>query len=91
MEIKNDGDAHARLQGSAFIKDASGEIVAQTPLNAVVLNDGERTYDVKLQDTDKLKTGESYKIDFDLNNSFSPQNKFKKTNVAVNSIEYVAK
>jgi len=90
LEIKNDGDAHARLQGAAYVKDQSGEIVAETPLNAVVLNEGERTYDVKLNDVDKLEAGSTYKIDFDLNNSFSPQNKFKKTNIAVKSIDYVA-
>jgi hypothetical protein len=89
LQIKNTGDAHARLQGNAFIKDASGEVVAETPLNAVVLDGGERTYQVKLQDVEKLAAG-NYKIDFDLNNSFVPQNKFRTTNVPVNSVEYVA-
>ena len=89
MEIKNVGDAHARLQGNAYIKDASGDIVGETPLNAVVLDGGERTYNVKLQDAEKLAAG-SYKIDFDLNNSFVPQNKFRTTAVPVTSVEYVA-
>jgi len=89
MEIKNVGDAHARLQGNAYIKDAEGEVVAETPLNAVVLDGGERTYQVKLQDAEKLAAG-NYKIDFDLNNSFVPQNKFRTTNVPVTSVEYVA-
>ena len=89
LEIKNVGDAHARLQGNAYIKDASGEVVGETPLNAVVLDGGERTYNVKLQDAEKLAAG-NYKIDFDLNNSFVPQNKFRTTNVPVTSVEYVA-
>lgn len=89
MEINNEGDAHARLQGNAFIKDASGEVVAETPLNAVVLNGGERTYEVKLEDVSDLEAG-AYKIDFDLNNTFAPQNKFRAMDVDVASVEYVA-
>jgi len=89
MEIKNGGDAHARLQGNAYIKDASGDVVAETPLNAVVLDGGERTYNVKLKDAETLAAG-IYKIDFDLNNSFVPQNKFRTTSVPVSSVEYVA-
>ncbi len=89
MEINNEGDAHARLQGNAFIKDASGEVVAETPLNAVVLNGGERTYEVKLEDVSDLEAG-AYSIDFDLNNTFAPQNKFRAMDVEVASVEYVA-
>ncbi len=88
LEIKNSGDAHARLQGNAYIKDASGEVVAETPLNAVVLDGGERIYNVRLKDAETLAAG-NYKIDFDLNNSFVPQNKFRTTNIPVTSVEYV--
>ncbi len=88
MQIKNSGDAHARLQGNAYIKDAAGEVVAETPLNAVVLDGGERVYNVKLKDAETLAAG-NYKIDFDLNNSFVPQNKFRTTNIPVTSVEYV--
>jgi len=89
MEIKNVGDAHARLQGNAYIKNTSGEVVAETPLNAVVLDGGERTYNVKLQNVSDLEKG-SYEIDFDLNNTFAPQNKFRSMSVDVSSIKYVA-
>jgi hypothetical protein len=89
LEIKNSGDAHARLQGNAYIKDASGTVVAETPLNAVVLDGGERIYNVRLKDAETLAAG-NYKIDFDLNNSFVPQNKFRTTSVPVKSVEYVA-
>ena len=89
LEIKNSGDAHARLQGNAYIKDASGAVVAETPLNAVVLDGGERIYNVSLKDAETLAAG-NYKIDFDLNNSFVPQNKFRTTSVPVKSVEYVA-
>jgi len=89
MEIKNEGDAHARLQGNAYIKTKSGEVVAETPLNAVVLDGGERTYNVKLPDVSGLEKG-NYEIDFDLNNTFAPQNKFRSMSVDVSSIEYVA-
>ncbi|WP_418152871.1 hypothetical protein AB8615_04990 [Litorimonas sp. RW-G-Af-16] len=89
MQIKNEGDAHARLQGKAYVKSAAGEVVAETPLNAVVLDGGERTYNVKLENMAELESG-NYKIDFDLNNSFAPQNKFRAMDVDVQSIEYVA-
>jgi len=88
MEIKNEGDAHARLQGSAFVKKTDGTVVAETPLSAVVLDGGERTYNVKLEDHDKLVRGESYVIDFKLNNSFAPQNKFRAMNVDIESLDY---
>jgi len=89
MEIKNDGDAHARLQGTAFVKDTAGEIVTETPLNAVVLDKGERTYSVKLQDIEGLESGQNYIIDFSLKNTFAPQNKFRAMNIDIAPIDYV--
>lgn len=89
MEIKNTGDAHARLQGNAHVKDSTGKIVAETPLSAVVLDGGERTYNVKLKDLEELPSGTIYTIDFDLNNTFAPQNKFRTTQVDVESLKYV--
>lgn len=89
MEIKNEGDAHARLQGSAVVKTAEGEIVTETPLNAVVLDQGTRTYNLQIKELADVDPGK-YSIDFDLNNTFAPQNKFRSTNIAVSSIEYVA-
>ena len=89
MKIKNDGDAHARLQGTAYIKSNDGKVVAETPLNAVVLDGGTRTYNVKLENIAQLDAG-NYSIDFDLNNTFAPQNKFRSMAVDVNSVEYVA-
>jgi len=88
MKIKNDGDAHARLQGTAYIKSTDGEVVAETPLNAVVLDGGTRTYNVRLENVAQLDAG-NYGIDFDLNNTFAPQNKFRSMAVNVNSVEYV--
>jgi len=88
MEITNEGDAHARLQGSAFVKTQDGTVVAETPLSAVVLDGGERTYNVKLEDHDKLINGENYVIDFKLNNSFAPQNKFRAMSVDIESLDY---
>ncbi len=90
MQIKNDGDAHARLQGTAVLKDNEGEVLAETPLNAVILDGGKRTYNITLKDMAELDTGD-YTIDFDLNNTFAPQNKFRATNVPVDSLNYVAK
>jgi len=89
MEIKNTGDAHARLQGNAHVKDSTGTVVAETPLNAVVLDGGERTYNIKLENLDDLPSGTVYTIDFDLNNTFAPQNKFRTTNIDVDSLKYV--
>lgn len=89
MQIKNDGDAHARLQGTAFLKDAAGEVVTETPLNAVILDGGKRTYDIALKDVAELEAGE-YTIDFDLNNTFVPQNKFRAADVPVDTLDYVA-
>jgi len=88
IEIKNEGDAHARLQGTAFVKDNSGEIITETPLSAVVLDNGERTYNVKLTDTEALETGKSYVIDFKMSNTFAPQNKFRAMNVDIPPIDY---
>ncbi len=89
MQIKNDGDAHARLQGTALVKDETGEVVGETPLNAVVLDGGKRTYNVNMVNMEALEAG-TYTIDFDLNNTFTPQNKFRSTSVKVDSLEYVA-
>jgi len=89
MEIKNEGDAHARLQGTALLKDEAGEVLGETPLNAVVLDGGKRTYNVDIAHFDKANSGK-YTIDFDLNNTFVPQNKFRSANVQVDSVEYVA-
>jgi len=89
MEIKNTGDAHARLQGNAHVKDSTGKIVAETPLNAVVLDGGERTYNINLKDLEDLPSGTVYTIDFQLNNAFAPQNKFRTTRVDVESLKYV--
>lgn len=89
MKIKNDGDAHARLQGTAFVKDTEGEIVAETPLNAVVLDGGKRTYNITLKEMAELESGQ-YTIDFDLNNTFVPQNKFRAADVPVDTLDYVA-
>lgn len=89
MKIKNEGDAHARLQGTAYVKSSEGKIVAETPLNAVVLDGGTRTYNIRLEDISQLEAG-NYSIDFDLNNTFAPQNKFRSTAVNVSSVQYVA-
>jgi len=89
MKIKNTGDAHARLQGTAFVKDTEGDVVAEAPLNAVVLDGGKRTYNIALKEMAELEAGQ-YTIDFDLNNTFVPQNKFRSADVPVDSLEYVA-
>lgn len=88
LEIKNEGDAHARLQGAAYVKTQDGEVVAETPLSAVVLDGGERTYNVKLEELEKLEKGKDYVIDFKINNSFAPQNKFRAMNVDIDSLDY---
>ncbi|WP_371398364.1 hypothetical protein [Fretibacter rubidus] len=88
LEIKNEGDAHARLQGTAFVKNQSGDVVAETPLSAVVLDGGERTYNVKLKDMDALSSGGNYVIDFRMNNTFAPQNKFRAMNVGIEPLDY---
>ena len=90
MVIKNEGDAHARLKGSAFIRDKSGEIVAETPLSTVVLDRGVRDYQVKFESLDGLIKGQEYKVNFKLTNSFSPQNKFKATDIAVSELSFFA-
>ncbi len=89
MQIKNSGDAHARLQGTAYLKDAEGDVVTETPLNAVVLDGGKRTYDIALQDAAELDAGK-YTIHFDLNNTFVPQNKFRAADIPVDPLDYVA-
>jgi hypothetical protein len=88
MKINNDGDAHARLKGMAFIKDNTGEVVTEFPLSTVVLDGGKRDYTIKLEGYDDLKPGEKYSIDFDMKNSFVPQNRFKVTTVDVPSVGF---
>ena len=88
MEIKNEGDAHARLQGMATIKNAAGETVSETPLSTVVLDRHSRTYDVKIVDGENISAGE-YSVEFDMNNIFAPQNKFRSTDVDVENITFV--
>jgi len=90
MTIKNDGDAHARLKGTAFVKNTSGDTVAEMPMSAVVLDQGERNYVMRFHDLEGIEAGEKYNIDFKVNNSFSPQNKFKSTPVVIQSIDYQA-
>jgi len=91
MKIKNDGDAHARLKGNAIIKTTSGQTVDKVPFNTVVLNQQKRTVGVNLSSSDKIVAGETYKVDFDLKNSFAPQNKFKTTDVPAKSVTFTAK
>ncbi|WP_017930502.1 COG1470 family protein [Robiginitomaculum antarcticum] len=89
MEIKNEGNAHARLQGIAHVKNESGETVSETPLSTVVLDRQSRTYNVKLTDSEKITPGE-YSVEFDMNNVFAPQNKFRSTAVEISPIIFVA-
>ena len=88
MKIQNEGDAHARLQGLATIKNAAGETVSETPLSTVVLDRHSRTYDVKIVDGENITAGE-YSVEFDMNNIFAPQNKFRSTDVDVDTITFV--
>ena len=90
MTIKNDGDAHARLKGKALIKDKAGETVGELPISAVVLNKGIRNYVMKFDDVEGLQSGTEYQVDFSMQNTFSPQNKFKSTPVDIQSVKYHA-
>jgi len=88
LEVENKGDAHARLRGAAYIKDAKGNIASETPLNVVVLDNGKRTYNFQLKDTEDLASGE-YIINFDLDNMFTPQSKLGKIEVPIESLPYI--
>jgi hypothetical protein len=90
MTIKNDGDAHARIKGAAFVKNTAGNTVAEMPMSAVVLDQGERNYVMRFDEVEGIEPGEKYSIDFKVNNSFAPQNKFKSTPVVIQSIDYQA-
>jgi len=90
MSIRNDGNAHARLKGTAYIKDKNGETVAEAPMSVVVLNQGSRNYVLNLGDLKELKSGSDYRIEFDLKNSFAPQNKFRATQVDIAPLDYRA-
>ena len=89
LNIKNEGDAHARLKGKALVKNTNGEIVTETPLNTVVLDNHERVYNVKLEEYEKLSSQENYTIEFDIDNNYVPQNKFRTMDVAVSNLEFV--
>ena len=90
MTIKNEGDAHARLKGTAHIKDKAGETVAEMPMSVVVLDQGVRNYVMKLDDVEGINPGTDYRIDFQMNNLFALQNKFRATPVIIPSIDYHA-
>lgn len=90
MAIKNEGDAHARLKGSALIKNKQGDVISETELSTVVLDRGIRNYNIRLEDLDKLTKGEEYKIDFEFRNSYAPQNKFKTMDVPIESVSFSA-
>ncbi|MCF6274278.1 MAG: hypothetical protein L3J05_00755, partial [Robiginitomaculum sp.] len=90
MTIKNDGDAHARLKGVASLTDKSGATVAEVPLSAVVLDKGVRNYVMSLEDVEGIEAGNDYRIEFNMTNSFVPQNKFRSTPVPIASIDYQA-
>jgi len=90
MSIKNDGDAHARLKGTAYIKDKAGEVVAESPLSTVVLDGGVRDYKVKFESMENLVSGSEYDVNFKFQNSFAPQNKFRTVDVPVEQISFFA-
>ncbi len=83
MSIRNDGNAHARLKGTAYVKDKSGKTVAEAPMSVVVLNQGTRDYSLNLNNLEGLTSGTDYRIEFDMKNTFAPQNKFKATKVDI--------
>jgi len=90
MSIKNDGDAHARLKGTAFVKDKNGKIVAESTMSAVVLDQGTLNYALNLDGLEGLTSGTDYRIEFDMKNTFAPQNKFKATRVDIAPLDFRA-
>ena len=88
MKLANEGDAHARIQGLATVKDASGEVVNELQVNTVVLDRATRTLSMPIATPD-MKSG-SYRVEFDLDNSFTPQNNFRRMDVDADAVEYVA-
>jgi len=87
MQIENPGDAHARIMGDALVKSTSGETLAKAPVNVVVLDDAERTYELNMKALSGLDRGD-YKIEFDIQNMFAPQNKFKPLDLEVSSVDF---
>lgn len=86
MSIRNEGTAHARLQGNAIVKDASGEIISETPLSTVVLDRHTRDYAFKLAGLEELDPG-TYDVAIEMENIFVPQNKFKNTPLDVKNVK----
>lgn len=87
VAVRNDGDAHARLQGEAIVRDAAGEIVTEVEVNSVVLDRSERAIQLAMP-VGAIPSG-SYTVDFNIRNSFAPQNGFRPVNVPVDSVSYV--
>lgn len=83
LNIENQGDAHARLGGTAFIKSQNGDLVGETKLSTVVLDRGTRNYAFKLADFADLDAGAEYNVEFEMTNSFAPQNNFRGQPVSV--------
>ena len=88
LALANPGDAHARIEGVVKVSAPSGEVVRELDVNTVVLDGGKRDLSIDFG-ASELESG-SYKIDVDLDNTFVPQNKFRRMDLAPVSLEYVA-
>lgn len=86
IELANEGDAHARVQGVAMIKDASGKLWNEAEINTVVIEGVDRDIKVALG---QPPSG-TYTVDLDLENIYVPQNDFRPVDLKADSIEYVA-
>jgi P pilus assembly chaperone PapD len=88
MQLANEGDAHARIQGTAMVKDGSGAVVNEVEINTVVLDGATRTLEMAVGSPDM--TSGTYTVEFDLDNSFAPQNNFRRMEIEAAPVEYVA-
>lgn len=91
VDIDNAGDAHARLKGDIDIKDKNGDVVYSHPFNSVVLDGMSRNMQIALDKADNIVKGETYEVDFNVSNSFSPQNQFKTMPVPIKGLTFTAK
>ena len=88
LKLANPGDAHARIEGVAKVKSGSGEVVKELEVSTVILDGAERNLTLDIG-ADDLSSG-TYEVEFDLDNTFTPQNNFRRMDLAPVSVEYVA-
>ena len=86
LTLRNDGNAHARVKGTARLNAAGGETVGETEINTVLIEGQRRELAFGFGE---LPSG-AYEVEFDIDNVYAPQNDFRPVTIAAGPVSYVA-